>query len=587
MIGEEPSAGPLPGRKGGSRVPGRILAEVVATASCVGARTVALVASAGPDGLTERDVVRALADLEVRVAEVPWLPAEPPSGIPPTLPDQVERLRLRLSIQLPFGDALRSGFRVLDGFVLEDGRILDAAALDEGRRRVEMMPDRAVAGSVLSCLRAVATDRRRTDDLVLWEIVHLLRGLRAEGFGHRELTTQAALLGLVHSDAEVLAAALVEQDSTALVERLRLLPRPVPAPSTVVVPPSPPDTVPPIHDEPGWRAAEADLPLVPGTSTVVFEPELAVSHGRPGMLTITWTTPPGADVVLRRATHPPAAHRGDMVDVAAVWRHGVTEPTAGASAAGGGRMSREIPIPTDAAHVTIYAIRDQMAVVGDTVALSEAQPVRDLQVDRFGRQAVLGWGWPAGAVAALVTWAPSTTPTGAANSREIRCTPRDLERGLRIDVGHHGATFAVRAVYGYLDNQVLSPPVGCELAAMGVPLRYSIVRRRWSLGRRRRSERADAHWHFDVLVTVDDACLLPDLVVIESRSENRPTKVGGGQIVGRLHGRRAEAGEVLAIPVDLTTSGPSWLVCFVDPATTHGRDEVVIEDPPESESRRR
>jgi hypothetical protein len=90
-----------------------------------------------------------------------------------------------------------------------------------------------------------------------------------------------------------------------------------------------------------------------------------------------------------------------------------------------------------------------------------------------------------------------------------------------------------------------------------------------------------------VLVTVEDACHLPDLVVIESRSEYRPTKVGAGQIVGRLHGRRVEAGEVLAIPVDLTSRGPSWLACFVDPATTHGRDQVVIEDPPESESRRR
>jgi hypothetical protein len=584
MIGERSS---LPGRRGDARVPGRILAEIAATASCVGPRTVALVASAGPEGLTERDVVRALADLDVRIAEMPWLPAEPPSGIPATLPEQVERLRLRLSIQLPFGEALDAGFRVLDGFVLEDGRTLDAAALDAGRRRVEMMPDRSVAEWVLDRLRTVAADRRRTDDLVMWEIVHLLRALRAEGFGHRELTTQGVLLGLVHSDAEVLAAALVEQDSTALVEQLRLLPPSPPTSSTVDVPPPPEHTIPPIQHEPGARAVELDLPPDPGASTVVLEPELAVSHGRPGMLRITWTAPPGADVVLRRAAHPPAAHRGDIVELAAVWRHGVTEPIAGATTAGVGRMSREIPIPADAAHVTIYAIRDQTAVAGDTVELREAQPVRDLQVDRFGRQAVLGWGWPTGAVAALVTWSPLTTSTGVAIPREVRCTPRDLDRGLRIDVGHHGGSFAVRAVYGYLDNEVHAPPVEHEFPAMGVPLRYSVVHRRWPFARRRRSKRHDARWHYEVLVTAEDACLLPDLVVIESRAEHRPAKVGGGQVVGRLRGRRVESGEVLPILVDLNTPGPSWLACFVDPATGQGRDDVVIEHPPESESRRR
>ena len=563
---------------------GRTLAQIAATLSCVSRGTVARIVAVAPVARTEEDVVRALGGLGVRVADLPALPSRAPDGVPESLLGHVERLRLRLSVQLPFGRAVKTGFRVLDGFALEDGRALDVAALTAGRGAVAASADPAAAATLFDQLATVVADGR-ADELVLWELASWLRGLHTAGLGHRELTTQAGLLGLVRSEAEDLAAALVEEDGFDLLEPAR---RDVAAPAVEVLPPADLSSDLsfdlPVDLDPEPSGGDVTEVFDPVPTTDVVELGLEVRPGRPGMLAIRWAFPGGSDVALRRAAHPPAEHVGAVVADFKVWQHGDAEPTNGAIRGPDGHWTRQIAVPAEVAHLTIYAIRNKSATVGPTVALSEAQPVRGLQVDRFGREARLGWGWPEYAVSAEVTLIPAGS---AVPARTLTCNHRSLQRGLHVDIGHRGWTFSVRAVYGFESNRVLAPPVTFDLPPMGVPIRYTIERRRWRGRASRNAAGVGKRWHYDVRVTVEDDCRLPGLRVVESRAERRPATPSAGATVASSPPRDVTAGEVVVIPVDLSRPGPSWLALVVDPTATTGCDAVAIEHPPESESRRK
>ena len=119
----------------------RAAAAVSADASCVGPWHVErLCAESGP-GVTAAEARRALERRGVRVADLPGLPARPPTAIAlhPDFTDLVARLGRKLSIELVFGNAMTYGFSLLKGIRLDDGRRLDrrgdrgGAAPDPGR----------------------------------------------------------------------------------------------------------------------------------------------------------------------------------------------------------------------------------------------------------------------------------------------------------------------------------------------------------------------------------------------------------------------------------------------------------------------
>jgi hypothetical protein len=246
-------------------------------------------------------------------------------------------------------------------------------------------------------------------------------------------------------------------------------------------------------------------------------------------------------------------------------------------------MRRDVAVPAEVVHLTAFAVTDAgKVVVGDTVVLTDAAPVEELRIRRFGSQARLRWVWPDGAVSAVVTWTPEKRADGWQEpARTVRCTRRAFfdGGGFRLDVGHGGGVFAVRAGYGYEAAQVLAPPVEVELTGEGVRASWSLRRRPGSVPLLTR--------HYELLVSVELGCVLPDLVVVEGRRRLPPTSVDEGTPVVTLPSRAVDAGETVVVgAVEPPGRGPSWLVCFADPASSAG-DEIVLVPPPTREMWRR
>lgn len=568
----------------------RLLDPVIADAACVGAARARRIAEECGPGVTEQDVVAALQARDVRVAELPALPAAAPVGLPAGLLGQVQELRFRLSIEVVFGNELSFGFRVLDGVQLDNGRRLDPHAVTEAARQAVDLPDgpdRALREAVLADLSVAAAAPGALDAIVLWEVVGPLRELRRDGFTQMALAKQAANLGLTREEADLIAAAVAEEvESSDEGYGPAEDGEPTAAP-LVENPAGAIGTAPPVTgDSRGPATPASPRPSIAPKPTAVVD--LRVRPGRHGYLNLSWTPPIAGVLALRRASRAPRWAQGTVISSAEMTAHGTTEPTAGAVPLPGGRVRREVMAPDEPFYLTALTVAGRDAVVGVTVQLTAATPVRELAVRRFRCEARLSWVWPDDAVSAVVSWRPDGGAAAASEgpnvAESVRCSRRAYQDGggLSVPVGHLAVTIEVRAAYGYDDAQVLAPPVEVRLEALGVPVSYRIRRRPWTLppplGRRR----------YEVVLTAAAACDLPDLVVVEGRTRLRPEAPEQGVPVATQPRRSVEAGEPVLLSVDPTSPGPSWLVCFVDPQPLGDGDAgIILEPPPVPEQRRR
>lgn len=166
---------------------------------------------------SEAEVIAALRQAGIRVVSAfPELPA----GQHPKQADlsqNVNQLGMRLSPEVLFGDDVRGGFRVLDGFRLTDGRGLDQAVLRAGRDRTAALPHtdpaRAPTENVLAILGAAARRPGDLDALLLSEVVERLRTFAGKGFVPLTITQEARDLGLDKDEAGLLAGALVAEEA--------------------------------------------------------------------------------------------------------------------------------------------------------------------------------------------------------------------------------------------------------------------------------------------------------------------------------------------------------------------------------------
>jgi hypothetical protein len=220
------------------------------------------------------------------------------------------------------------------------------------------------------------------------------------------------------------------------------------------------------------------------------------------------------------------------------------------------------------------------AVVGQTVEVSAAAPVRDLSAIRFQEEVRLRWIWPDSATAALVAWWPLQADHGKPTGSRL-CSRREFfaEGGFSARIGHTAVVVEVSAVYGDPRGQARGPSVQITVPPLGVPVRYRI-RRAWKfpppLGPRR----------YDVELTAAYPCELPDLVVVESRNQTQPSAPDQGTLVARVERQALAADEPVCVKVRLDQPGPSWLQCFVDP-DRRSQDEasIVLHPPPVRQQR--
>ncbi|WP_329519153.1 hypothetical protein [Spirillospora sp. NBC_01491] len=177
-----------------------------------------LVADTG-GACSEDEVRRALAGHGVGVVDRPW---ELPAAAPPayrTLRAGLGLLGLGLSAEAVVGTAtVRAGFRLRDGFRLVTGSdagpagpltqdmVAAAVRRSAGRARDE---GKTAGDTVLATLAEAAREPGRLDELLLWELMQVLRPQVDAGMPMGLIAGRAVALGLVVDEAEELALAML------------------------------------------------------------------------------------------------------------------------------------------------------------------------------------------------------------------------------------------------------------------------------------------------------------------------------------------------------------------------------------------
>lgn len=203
------------------------------------------------------------------------------------------------------------------------------------------------------------------------------------------------------------------------------------------------------------------------------------------------------------------------------------------------------------------------AVVGNSVELLVAAPVRELAAQRFAGVVRLSWIWPDRSTLARVRWRRLEETGGG----EIECSRKRYEDqgGFEMAVGPDAIAISVQAVIQQSGSPVAAVPVEVQVEALGRPVRYGI-RRQGFRGRR-----------LTLVLEVDGPCDLPSLVLVRRAGTILPLRPEQGAVVARVPAQRLDAAQPLEIPLDLPP-GQARLRLFPQPP-----GGVTLLDPPARE----
>ncbi|MFJ9553109.1 hypothetical protein ACIRPH_04805 [Nocardiopsis sp. NPDC101807] len=309
--------------------------------------------------------------------------------------------------------------------------------------------------------------------------------------------------------------------------------------------------------------------------------DLAVSAGDGAGVRVHWTRPPRGRVVLRVGPDPSRWEPGTPVGPDEVAAHGpevLGEPAPGPVREGDpgpGLERAELLLGAGTSHVLAVTVAGDRAVVGRSVRIATAPPVGGLRAERFDTSVRLGWTWPDGAAAALVSWAPEPSgdpehalvPDGSGGAR---CTRRQYgaDGGFEAAMGSGPVRVSVRTVVAAGGEETVGAPV-----SVTVPGRAVISYRVETAGLLRR-ERV-------VHLVADRACAMPEVSVVYAEGEVQPHSGAQGRVLATLPSRRLDAGERVSVRVRPPRgAGPGWLMCFPaadDDRAAHLRQPSVKE----------
>jgi hypothetical protein len=534
-------------------------------------------AEAGPD-VEDAEARAALERWGVRIAELPGLPDGAPSAIAPhqDYADAIARLGHKLSIELVFGNSMKGSLSVLGGVRLEDGRGLDPEAIEEALLRTPPNAHRDDWNRVLSVLAEAAREPGTLDDIVFWEVVEVLRPLARLGYSQRAITEQAVRLSLKRDQAEVLAAAVAEEQ--------QLPESPRSAARLQIEQGSGATDLPTSRERPGEPDLPASDPVSPEVLPPVTDLQVRSLRGRTDVVQLSWSPPLAGVVTLRMTGEPARWPPGTIIAVGDANSYGHPLTTGGAPGPGR-RMSCELTLPQARTFVTAITVGTAGAAVGGTVEVTMQAPVRGLSWRRFGDQVRLTWIWPDEAAFAYVAWQPSAAaedqPGSSADRRQHSCSRRayEAEGGFSASMGHVAQRVEVWAVITADGSEHVTDPAEIEVPALGTPVRYDFRPVPGLLngvlglvGRRRQRE---------LQLSAEVPCLVPDLIVVECRHQVMPLALHGDDIVRRIPGRPIDPGAPYREVIKLDGDGPSWIACFPDPARpATARTQVTLFPPP-------
>lgn len=164
-------------------------------------------------GRLDQDAVRAEFEAQqVRMAEPPNLPRQPPTSTYGSLKQCLKLLDRRLSLEVVYGGPIPTGFRVIDSLAVPGmPRPIDGRQLAAVRQQLEAAPlssRNSAAKTVLEIIEVESASRGGLDRLVRWEVIDTLRSLATQDYPQRALADEALALGLAPDEADRLALAV-------------------------------------------------------------------------------------------------------------------------------------------------------------------------------------------------------------------------------------------------------------------------------------------------------------------------------------------------------------------------------------------
>ncbi len=293
--------------------------------------------------------------------------------------------------------------------------------------------------------------------------------------------------------------------------------------------------------------------------------------GRRPVARITWTEPAGGQVMIRTSDVPPPWPPGTRLSPDDVAGYGREVPGVAVRGAEG-RMTLSMRVGSAArGHFVAVTLAAGKAVVGPSAAFAVVEPVRQLTAHRMGDTVALSWIWPAEAQRAEVTWAAADAAAGGAGPSRApeewpaaiteECRRRAYEdEGYRLRAGPGAVLVSVRTVLRDDTGTLRSRPVVTTVPAIGPQVRYEFRRPR--LARRRSSTAV-------LVLTTDQRCRLPPLLVVHRAGGVLPLRPEQGEVIHTVPARDLEAGNplMLRITVPAARDG-SRLACFPAPEAT-------------------
>ncbi|GIF26532.1 hypothetical protein BJ973_000976 [Actinoplanes tereljensis] len=316
----------------------------------------------------------------------------------------------------------------------------------------------------------------------------------------------------------------------------------------------------PVYSGPGGERCTG--PAVAGTVLVERPPEAVtdlraeVVDGPDGSrLRLTWTTPPGGRVEIRRSAGPAPWPAGERVTAAAV--NGWGEVAGGGHLPGAGGRT-EVLVPTGQGNVVLTAVSRGRsgAVIGNSLELALAATVTGLRARRRWDSVQVDWLWPDGIHEARVTWsAPDRR-----GEREISRRTFVDDGGVRLDTGPGEVAVSVRSVIRERHTELASTPVTVRVAGRPPRVEWALQSARL---RRRRVLRLRA----------DQDCVLPDLRLVLGSA-------GSARVAGRplVAGQVAEVDVTAFVPATGTAAAacepadPAATTVVLVPWTGHGQE---------------
>ncbi|OOC52881.1 MULTISPECIES: hypothetical protein [Nocardiopsis] len=241
-------------------------------------------------------------------------------------------------------------------------------------------------------------------------------------------------------------------------------------------------------------------------------------------------------------------------------------------AADGGRTLAALTLGSGTHHVLAVTVAGDQAVVGTSVRVTAAPPVRDLHAERFDTSVRLGWTWPDDAAAALVAWRPEAPGAEPWIGGELRCTRLQYacDGGFEAPMSPDSVRVNVRAVVPFEGGEAVSAPTGVTVPGRAV-LDYRVE----AAGLLRRDRL--------VHVFAEEDCDMPEVSVVYAEGPVQPHSAAQGLVLAVFPAQHLAAGEWVSVRVRPPRgTGEGWLMCF--PSDEEDR-RVRLRQPPVRELR--